>query len=420
MGKEKDIAGWGNFPIHHNAEEITDPVGKPNVTIRGAGRSYGDAALGDVFYSPVLEEELVIEDGVLLCSASTTLGSALEFTLPKGYLIPVIPGTQHVTIGGMLAMDVHGKNHFSSGTIGEWVEFLHVQLYDGSILKCSLTENSDLFKSTLGGLGLTGIIRSAGIRLLEWKGGLTQKSSIYSSVRELCNELLRSDAEYQVAWINGFDRSQNILFEGESILSKDGRSSFIANKQILTVPKLPFRILSDLGMKWYNRRYFRKNRNRSGAIDIDSFFFPLDNINNWNRVYGPKGMVQYQFIVPMSEAIDAIETILNRIEWSKHSPWLIVLKKYRENGSPAMLSFPIEGLSLAIDFPMKSGLVEFLRELDGEMLKYGGRTYLAKDAILTSEVFSKMYPESKEFKQVMRKYNNGSWSSDMSTRLNLK
>lgn len=422
MGSKTNIKGWGGFPKIKQAIilENNEIANNNAITIRGAGRSYGDAAMGNkVIYSPP-EKELHIEDSIIEVSGATSLKDVMDYVVPRGYIIPVIPGTMHVTIGGMIAMDVHGKNHEAAGTIGNWVRELVIQLENGEILTCNNKDHNDLFCATIGGLGLTGIIIKAKIQLENIETNkFYQITSVFDNLKGLLEQLKISNKPYKVAWIDMLSSSSCLLFEGDFNVESNSSFDYKSKKGKLTFPNIPISVITPYLMKWYNYFYLKSNaKKEEQLVSIQQFFFPLDKFNYWNRLYGKNGFIQYQFLLPLDQQ-EVVENILNSIRLSPFKVMLAVVKIYGKKTTPALLSFPEKGYSIALDFRYEKELIPFLNELDEKLIKHGGKTYLAKDSTLSSDNFKKMYPEVKDFKEIMNKYNNGTWQSDLSKRLKI-
>lgn len=423
MDKIKNISGWGNYPSQNEAFLYpVDKLPEEIFTIRGNGRSYGDAAIGKRMVSSLsLTKEISLdkENGILTCDSGFLLRDILNYIVPLGYTITTIPGTQFVTIGGMIAADVHGKNHFKHGSIGNWVKELLIKIDDNNTVWCSVTENPALFKATIGGIGLTGIILKAKIKLTPIKSCLfNHKTTSAKSISELIHLFNQCSDDYQVAWLDLLNNNPKFLFFSGNESNINDLALFNLKTPKISIPPLPFKLLSNSLMKFYNNYYYKKNRhNTTKKNDFNEFFFPLDKYNHWNRLYGKKGMIQYQFILPEPKSVEGMNEIIELIQKSSYKPYLSVLKKYKENTSPGLLSFPMKGYSMALDFPYQTGLVSFLNQLDQKVIKYKGRIYLAKDACLESKNIEKMYPNLVNFKSEIANYK---YSSNLATRLNLK
>lgn len=423
MDKKKNISGWGKYPKQKEANCFNIKDTLPNkLTIRGNGRSYGDAAIGKNILSTLkLNNEISFdtENEILTCDSGVLLRDILNHTIPLGYTVPVMPGTQFVTLGGMVAADVHGKNHFKNGSIGNWIKEICIENSEGKNIWCSDQKNTDLFNATIGGMGLTGLIIQVKIKLTPLKSHLfIQKTVISKSLDNLIELLENNNSTYQVAWIDLLNKKPKFLHFSANESSTERKKGFQLKKPQLSFPKFPISILSAALMKIYNRNYFRKSiQQKETNVDFNQFFFPLDKFNNWNNLYGPNGMIQYQFILPKENAIESLNEILEIIKISTFKPYLSVLKKYKKNTSPGLLSFPIEGYSLALDFPYKEGLTSFLNQIDQKVIENKGRIYLAKDACLKSGSLEKMYPKLNVLKKSILNYN---YSSNLASRLNLK
>lgn len=415
------VRSWGNNPKIRDGKIIETINFKDEIPIcfRGNGRSYGDASL----YPKMLnclnnKTQLTIENGILNVSAGFLLYEVINFCHSNHFLFPIIPGTAHVSIGGMIASDVHGKNHKVNGTIGNWIKSIKLQLGEKEFICCSLEENSELFNATIGGMGLTGMIHSVEIYLEKAQGNeLVQNTISFNNLLSVLNALEISSADYQTVWVDLLNKENYILIEN-TWKSGNKTLTFIPSKARISIPNLPFSFLSKSFMKVYNFFYLRKQKSHKIVTPIEAFF-PLDLIDNWNKLYGPKGFFQYQFVIPKSVAFSGIEKIINKIKKSNFPVYLAVIKIHGSKPSPGMLSFPIEGYSVALDFPNRKGLNQFLNELDELVIGFSGRVYLAKDATLQSQNFEKMYPNSKEFKVIINKYFKGKYTSLLAERLNL-
>lgn len=421
MDKRKIISGWGNFPKQKNAHVFSfEEVTPDNKVIRGGGRSYGDAAIGkNILSTLTLSNKMTIDEAdVLTCDSGFLLRNILNYLLPLGYTIPTIPGTQFVTLGGMVAADVHGKNHVSAGTIGNWIKEISIKTSNGET-NCSLHENKELFEATIGGMGLTGIILKVKLQLVRIGSCLfEQKTSVAHNLENLIDLMDECQDSYQVAWIDLLNKEERYLHFSAKESSEKIPENFQLKKPRLTIPKIHFSILSPLLMRQYNQMYYHKmSRSKEDLVDVNDFFFPLDKYNKWNNLYGGKGMIQYQFVLPKKNGVQGLNQVVEQIRSSSFKPYLSVLKKHGAISSPGVLSFPIEGYSLALDFPYREGLVEFLNQLDKIVIKHGGRIYLAKDACLQASDFDKMYPTLNRFKKYI---SNSDYSSNLANRLKIK
>ena len=427
---KKTIANWGNYPVVETDEksfsfedEITPALKTQNgVIARGNGRCYGDASLADHTVSTLKYNKILSFDrtrGLFECQAGITLDKVLEVIVPSGWFLPVSPGTKFITIGGAVASDVHGKNHHVDGSFSAHVIEMDVLLADGNTITCSPFVNKDLFQATCGGMGLTGIITRVKFDLKKIETSyITQKQVKAENLTELL-ELFETYKHYtySVAWIDclkkgsGFGRSILILGEHARLDELDQQK----RKDPLKLPgkkKIPFPFhlpsfaLNRFTVKAFNFLFYAKNTKReiNNIVSYEPFFYPLDAILNWNRMYGKKGFVQYQFVLPLESRQGLIE-ILNRISDAGMGSFLTVLKVFGKQDD--LISFPREGYTLALDFAVTDGLFEFLDQLDAIVLKYGGRIYLSKDARMKADIFWKSYPTAGQFTDIVKKYNPG-------------
>ena len=436
---KKKVANWSNYPVVDSP--IVNWDGKPfssdqeNWIPRGLGRCYGDASLSDVILS-ITNHNLFLsfdtEKGILTCQSGVSLKQILELTVPRGWFLPVTPGTKYVTVGGALASDVHGKNHHLEGCFGDHVLSLTLVLEDGKIITCSTTENTDFFKYTRGGMGLTGIIDSVTLRLKPIETSYISQSQIKANNLQEIISLFHAHKEstYSMAWIDclkggkGFGRS--IFMKGEHTQLNELPTKFKKtplkvhpDKPVEMPINLPGFTLNKFSIKAFNWLYFHKNVSRhiENTVHYDGFFYPLDSIGHWNRMYGKRGFVQYQFVLPLESSESGLIRILERIRAKGLGSFLAVLKLFGKQESP--ISFPMEGFTLALDFPMKKGLFEFLDELDKMVLEYGGRIYLSKDARMNRNVFWEGYPKGQDFFEFIKVNSSPKLASYLSKRLEI-
>ena len=421
------VSNWNRNPVVKNAT-IHSFDGKVEESgefcIRGNGRSYGDVSLHPTMISMLsCRDILQLNDSVLSVSSGYTLSEVLNFVVPKGYIVPVIPGTQHVTIGGMIAADVHGKNHERNGTIGHWVEEVELLLPNGEQKQCSCIENEQLFAATIGGLGLTGIILNAKIRLEAIVSPLfTQHVIQATSLMDLVNKVDQSPAKYKVAWFDFAQMSNFFLIETEESKTEKDMSGFQLKKSKINIPFTTFPFVNGALMNVYNKRFaagMKRQAVGSETIGLDETFFPLDRIRNWNRLYGYRGFYQFQFSFSLEGIEPKLEEIVRIIQSSGHIPVLSVVKKHGAIQSPGMLSYPHLGISIALDFINSKNVSVFLQELYTHIARLGGRVYLIKDALLDEESFNAMYPNVDEYKKIVASVNDGKIISLMAKRLNL-
>jgi FAD/FMN-containing dehydrogenase len=376
----------------------------------GMGRSYGDVCLNHdntLLLTRGLNRFLSFdrETGVLGCEAGVTLADILEFAVPKGWFLPVTPGTKFVTVGGAIANDVHGKNHHVAGTFGRHVRCFELLRSDGARLLCSPEQNSRWFAATISGLGLTGVISRAEIQL---KPIVSRKIKYEGTKFHGIDEFLALSAEnvhheYTVSWIDCVARGKNaargIFMAGDhSEIPEQLHAS--GGKSVNFPMELPGFALNRSSVGLFNTLYFHKQTSRrvSKLVDFEPFFYPLDAILRWNRMYGKHGLLQFQCVVPHANGAIAIREILKAIADSGLASFLAVLKVCGDIPSPGMMSFPMPGITLALDFPIRElQSFELLDRLGAMTEEAGGRLYAAKDARMTGEQFRHFYPKWQEF-----------------------
>ena len=429
-----NLSGWGNFPriestrfFFETRKELAAHLAIPVTTVAyGLGRSYGDAALNRNVICTTRFDKLLDFDadtGVVTCESGVTLADLVETFLPAGWFLPVTPGTRFITVGGAIASDVHGKNHHVAGCFSEFVSALDLILPGGDVLTCSRDENSELFHATCGGMGLTGVILSAHIRLMAVKSACIDTATIVCrNLEESLNAFEEHrQATYSVAWIDclarGRQLGRSILFTGEHAT---GGGLAPAPPGSRPMPSLfPGAALNRFSMTLFNRLYFQHNCRQEGRrrVSLYPFFYPLDAIDGWNRMYGRQGFLQYQCVLPKETAAEGFHLLLDRIARSGLGSFLSVLKLFGpENGN--LLSFPMEGYTLALDFKRCRALFPLLEELDHMVAARGGRLYLAKDARMSRAVFESGYPRLGQFRELRRHLGlGGKFSSLQSNRL---
>lgn len=412
------FSGWSRYPVVdqplHTASDPRDArafsSGGTGRIVRGNGRSYGDAAIGASETLSMLKLDRMknfdAASGLLTAEAGVLLADIIASFLPRGFYPRVVPGTRYVTLGGAIASDVHGKNHHRDGAFGNHVESLLIATPDGELLRASRSENAELFRATIGGQGLTGTIIEATVRLMPVETGwIRQRTIAASDLDEAMRALEENDgATYSVAWIDclarGAHLGRSLVFLGEHARAEELEGSAL-NKRfpkiappLLGVPfDFPSLALNRLSVRLFNEFYYRWGARRVGSpfqVDIDPYFFPLDGISNWNRIYGRRGFVQHQCVIPADKAAGVLSDMLERITRRGSASFLAVLKKFGA-ASDGLLSFPQPGYTLALDFPMTPGLLEFLDELDACVVASGGRLYLAKDARQSRATFDAGY-----------------------------
>ncbi len=374
----------------------------------GLGRSYGDSGLNDagvVIDTRDLDRFIHFdsERGVIRCEAGVSVAELLALVVPRGWFIPVSPGTQFVTMAGAVANDIHGKNHHGAGTFGCHVRRFELLRSDGTLRVCAPDENAELFRATIGGMGLTGILTWVEFQLKAIPGPWIELEQIrFRSFDEyLALEMESSrDYEYSVSWLDCLsDKHQGLFQRGNFTKDAPKRRSALSRLKLRLPIDAPSFALDPLFMKLFNTAiYHHQLRDRiRKKLHYVPFFYPLDMILDWNRAYGKAGFFQYQFTVPSRDEEIFLE-ILDRIRRSRQGSFLVVLKKFGEIVSPGMMSFPKEGINLALDFPNRGQLtLDLLDKLDELVTGSGGSVYPAKDARMSPKSFQHYYPQWKEF-----------------------
>ena len=426
-------SSWGGLPIagadrtiegDWRFEVLPEFAGSDTALAHGRGRSYGDSCINSHATQISTRRlnrfiQFDAERGTLICEAGLTLDEILTVIVPRGWFLPVVPGTRFVTLGGAIANDVHGKNHHHAGSFGCHVRALNLLRSDGVRYVCSSSENSQLFAATIGGLGLTGLITSAEINLIPITSNelLVEDLAFFGLEEFFALSHDSADWDYTVSWIDTFARNGKV---GRGIFSRatharhrgvlaPGRSS-----PIVGVPFAPpFSLVNKWTVDMFNRAYFsaRCRKKAPRHIHYQPFFFPLDGISNWNRIYGRAGFYQYQCVLPHKCGEQALQTLLQEIHRSGESSFLAVLKVFGELKSPGLLSFPRSGLTLAIDFPNRGEKTKNLfRSFDETVLSVGGALYPAKDARMPSKVFAAGFPGLPAFMLEMDpKFSSAFW-----------
>ncbi len=430
----KTVTNWGNFPVMEaevfetrSLDTIRQTVqNHEHLIARGNGRCYGDSSLGENIFSTLKLNRFLSfdkEKGMIECESGVLLSDVLNVIIPKGFFLPVTPGTKFITVGGAIAADVHGKNHHGDGTFSNHVENFDLLLADGNVVRCSRNENSELFWRTCGGMGLTGIILNAKFELKPIETSfihqISHKARDIDGVMELFDR--STESTYSVAWIDclakGKHLGRSLLMLGEHAILDQLPSRFTENPLRLaptTALDLPVFLppfsLNQLTVKAFNFAYYNKqfSERAKSVIHFDPYFYPLDGIHNWNRGYGRRGFVQYQCVFPLSESHDGLIEILQKIAKSGQGSPLAVLKLFGKPDPNAIMSFPMEGYTLALDFKVNDEVFVLLGQLDRIVLDRGGRLYLAKDARMSPETFHTSYKQ---------KVSSSKFSSAQSERL---
>lgn len=421
------VSNWGNFPrIEANIKNIYGRIAikeyfkeTEHMIPRGYGRCYGDSSLSrNIISTSQLNRFLVFDEqmGVLACESGVSICEVLALIVRKGWFLPVTPGTKFVTIGGAIASDVHGKNHHKDGSFADHVISMDLILPDGEICSCSREDNRELFRATCGGMGLTGVILNATFSLKRMETPyIRQTIKMARNIDEVAYYFDQyGDSTYSVAWIDclagGKNLGRSILMLGEHARSDDMSHEQLAvrAKKEITVPfNLPGFLLNRWSIKGFNSFFYNKHRvaPKESLVYFDEFFYPLDSILHWNRIYGSGGFLQYQLVLHKDSGLEGLKKILERISKRGDGSFLAVLKLFGK-GNDNLLSFPMEGYTLALDFPMREGLFDFFDELDRMVLDYGGRLYLTKDARMSRGVFNDSYKNVGAFLNIKRKIDS--------------
>jgi FAD/FMN-containing dehydrogenase len=375
------------------------------------------------------------ETGVLRAEAGVRLREILEVFVPRGWFLPVTPGTKEVTLGGAVAFDVHGKNHHRDGGISNFVREIELLTADGKTVTCGPSENEELFWATVSGAGLTGIITEVTLELRPIETAYVAERTLKAENLEDAFRLFEEhepDYLYSVAWIDclasGDSLGRSHLMFGRHAtpgqLSSGQRRDPLGYEpdHLARLPfDLPEGVLNEWTVKAFNRLYYarQQTRDKEEIVGIDPFFYPLDAIDDWNRMYGESGFVQFQCVLPMEESYDGLRELLGEVQESGLASFLAVLKRL---GGPdgGLLTFPMEGYTLALDIPRREGIEDLLRSLHAVTARRGGRVYLAKDAYLRPDTFREMYPALDEWMDVKRRIDlDGRFSSEQARRLEI-
>ncbi len=430
----KLVTNWGNFPsVDANVSESSNVSAirefvrvNDSVIARGNGRCYGDSSLNENIFSTLRLNRFLEFDkvnGTLECEAGVLLSEVLEVIVRDGFFLPVTPGTKFITVGGAIAADVHGKNHHREGAFTEHVLHLDILTSSGEVVRCSRDESGDIYRQTCGGMGLTGIILSAKFRLrvieTSYVRQVSQKAPNLERVMELFEEAEKRT--YSVAWLDCLAPvkrvGRSVIISGDHCLQHELPSA-LKNDPLRPAPRsgfglpfyLPAFLLNFASVKTFNFFYYQIQARTAAAsiVHFDNYFYPLDRVANWNRLYGRNGFLQYQFVLPKEKSYDGLIKILDRIARSGLGSPLAVLKLLGRQNPDAVMSFPMPGYTLALDFKVSPAVFRLLDELDELILDYDGRIYLAKDARMKADVFHRCYNEQ---------VSSGSFSSLQSTRL---
>jgi decaprenylphospho-beta-D-ribofuranose 2-oxidase len=450
MPDREALTGWGHTaPSVAQVTEPADPAGLPallraapqrGVIARGLGRSYNNAAQnggGLVIRTTRMNRILDIDAdrGLVTCEAGVSLEQLMTTMLPLGWFVPVSPGTRQVTVGGAIAADVHGKNHHVAGSFAVHVPAFDLLTADGQVRHMTPGSDPDLFWATAGGMGLTGIIVRATVAMKQVPTSRVRVDTVRTAdIDETMAYLSETDSayDYTVAWSDclarGASLGRSVITSGsfaalEDLPAKDRRDRYAFRPGALAAapPVFPTGLVNRRTVALLNEAWYRKApKRRIGEIQtIGAFFHPLDGIRNWNRVYGPAGFLQYQYVMPVGQE-DAVRRSFERISQAAAPSFVTVLKRFGQ-ADPGLLSFPMPGWTLALDFPARTpGLAGLLDWLDTLVLDAGGRVYLAKDSRVPAGVLARMYPRLEEFRKVCAQIDpDRMFISDLARRLAL-
>lgn len=462
-GDMSEVHGWGRaLSSFSDVNEVSDiealrqillgeqskTLRSRGVTMRGLGRSYGDAALNSggvvAVCAPDLHShpgrplvEIDSSSGRAFISAGSSIEQFLRVCVPQGFFVPVTPGTRHVSVGGAIAADIHGKNHHCDGTFGNHVSSMTVLLSNGETVALDPVSTPDWFWATVGGMGLTGVVIDATIDLIPIRSNLievtTQRTAHIDDLFSIMSDVESDDQfRYSVAWVDmlakGTSFGRGVLTRGNHVTADDdivstNTSSLLYDPNTrLSVPRgIPNGVLNTATIKVFNEMWYRKAPTSATVTheSITSFFHPLDGVRHWNRMYGSRGFLQYQCVVPLG-AQEALKEVIAKMQQAKLPAFLAVLKRMGPSNN-GLLSFPLEGWTLAVDIAVGSSmLASVLFEIDMLVLAAGGRHYLAKDAHMAPASVERGYPELQKWRSVQQEMDPlGIWTSDLARRLQL-
>lgn len=390
----------------------------------GMGRSYGDVCLnpqGPLWITTRLDHLIAFDEssGRIICEPGVLLKDIQRVMIPRGWILPVTPGTQMATVGGAIANDVHGKNHHKQGTFGDHVKGLTLMRTNGEIIHCGPDEQLEWFAATVGGLGLTGVIISAALQLRPVVGPWLETETIpYHGLDEFfqLSDASETEWEYTVSWIDCLsgETVRGLFMRGNHVKAEGAVKPKEKNLTIPFVP--PVSLVNALTLRPFNAIYYNTQKRKTGRniTHYEPFFYPLDHVLHWNRMYGPKGFFQYQSVIPSAFGRDAVAAMLKEIARSGDGSFLAVLKVFGDHKPAGMLSFPQPGVTLALDFPNRGKRTDRLFErLDAIVREAKGRLYMAKDARMPKDLFEAGYPRLQKF----IKFRDLGISSGLSCRL---
>jgi FAD/FMN-containing dehydrogenase len=413
---------WGRYPrlqadlvpLYWTSDFPLPQAPRSRMLPVGMGRSYGDSCLleyGTLLSTAGLDRFLGFDaaTGLLRCEAGVTLAEILDFAVPRGWFLPVTPGTKYVTVGGAIANDIHGKNHHVAGTFGRHVPRFELVRSSGDRFECSTTEHPRLYEATIGGLGLTGLITWADLQLRPIVSRKIRYTGIkFAGIEEfVALSRAAADCEYTVAWIDcvatGKSFARGIFMQGNHA-DVPGRLERSGKPKLALPVDLPPFLLNKTTIGAFNTLYYNKQlgKQKQALVDYEPFFYPLDSIHHWNRMYGKEGLLQFQCVLPWENGGEGpqhgIHEVLHAITHSGLASFLAVIKVFGDAPSPGMMSFPAPGITLALDFPVRGDRAfELCQRLADITAEYGGKMYPAKDARMEPRHFQQFYPQWEEF-----------------------
>jgi decaprenylphospho-beta-D-ribofuranose 2-oxidase len=434
-GPPHQVTGWGNYPVARAAEVSSEDLERASVGVslaRGLGRSYGDASLPlagkPAVATPPANRFLGFDEatGMMRAEAGVTVDEIARLLLPRNWFVPVTPGTKFVTLGGMVAADVHGKNHHREGTFGAHVRSLRLRLGDGRVVTCSASAEPDLFRATIGGMGLTGHILEVEFKMAKLPSPwIWAEREAVPDIDAFIDGLAQAAADWPMTmgWIDCLSRGaqlgRGVLFRGRWAEPGEAPPRPPRPKLKLSLPfMLPSFTINDLTTRAFNAAYyFVHKRKKSGIVHPDSFFYPLDAIHHWNRIYGRKGFTQYQCVIPHAGGKAAARRFMEVVAEHGGASFLCVIKDCGAEGQ-GLLSFPKPGISIAIDFPVRATTQKLVDALNEIVIGEGGRIYLAKDAFTRKEHFARMEPRLAAWQTIRRRWDpQGRLGSQLAARL---
>ena len=394
----RTVANWANYP--RTKAEVATPENSMEVRAylrsrerliaRGNGKCYGDAALGSHVLSTAALYKVLRFDaaaGVIECEAGALLSGLLNIIVPAGWFFHVTPGIKFITVGGAVASDVHGKNHPLKGCFSNWLISFELMTADGEIRTCSRTENAALFWQTCGGMGWTGVILSAKFQLMKISSVHMRQETVKAQNLDGVFRAFEDKRRwsYAAGWVDGTAAGgafgRGAVYFAEHDPGPSGAELTYPHRKTRNIPFFaPSWVLNPLSISLHNRIIFNKLQAGERLVDFDGYFYPLDSLQNWNRLYGRRGFIQYQFCLPEESSFDGIKRVLETIRSSPETPFLTVLKRHGERPPEAVHSFPVRGYSLAMDFPRTRTIFALVKKLDDLVWSLGGKIYLAKDA----------------------------------------